>query len=73
MSTRRKKRLAIIGAGPAGLAAAWKLRDAGDIEITMFEKSQGVFGRAATRSRHGVRLDPGANCRVRSDSTAGGG
>jgi predicted NAD/FAD-dependent oxidoreductase len=57
----RKKWLAIIGAGPAGLAAAWKLRDESDIEITVFEKSRGVFGRAATRSRHGLRLDPGAN------------
>ena len=61
MSVSRRKRLAIIGAGPAGLAAAWKLRDAADIEVTVFEKSRGVFGRAATRSRHGVRLDPGAN------------
>ena len=56
-----KRRLAIIGAGPAGLAAAWKLRDAGAIEVTVFEKSRGVFGRAATRTRHGLRLDPGAN------------
>jgi predicted NAD/FAD-dependent oxidoreductase len=56
-----KQRLAIVGAGPAGLAAAWKLRDADDIEITVFEKSLGLLGRAATRSRHGLRLDPGAN------------
>jgi predicted NAD/FAD-dependent oxidoreductase len=61
MSARRKKRLAIIGAGPAGLAAAWKLRDASDIEITVFEKSRGGCGRAASRSRHGVQIDPGAN------------
>ncbi len=61
MSAVRKRRLAIIGAGPAGLAAAWKLRDAADIDVTVFEKSRGVFGRAATRSRHGLRLDPGAN------------
>ncbi len=57
----RRKRLAIIGAGPAGLAAAWRLRDVADIETTVFEKSKGVFGRAATRTRHGARLDPGAN------------
>lgn len=61
MKARSSKRLAIIGAGPAGLGAAWKLRNADDIEITVFEKSRGVFGRAATRSRHGLRLDPGAN------------
>ncbi len=57
----RRKRLAIIGAGPAGLAAAWRLRDVADIDVTLFEKSRGVFGRAATRTRHGARLDPGAN------------
>ena len=54
------KRLAIIGAGPAGLAAAWKLRDS-ELEVTVFEKSRGLCGRAASRTRHGVRLDPGAN------------
>ncbi len=57
----RRKRLAIIGAGPAGLAAAWRLRHVADIDVTVFEKSRGVFGRAATRTRHGARLDPGAN------------
>ncbi|MEM7010305.1 MAG: FAD-dependent oxidoreductase [Verrucomicrobiota bacterium] len=55
------KRLAIVGAGPAGLAAAWKLRNNSRIEKTIFEKSRGLAGRAASRSRHGVRLDPGAN------------
>ncbi len=54
------KRLAIIGAGPAGLAAAWKLR-LSDWDVTVFEKSRGLSGRAASRTRHGVRLDPGAN------------
>jgi NADPH-dependent 2,4-dienoyl-CoA reductase/sulfur reductase-like enzyme len=57
----RRKRLAIVGAGPSGLAAAWRLRDVPEIDVTVFEKSNGVFGRAATRTRHGVRLDPGAN------------
>jgi predicted NAD/FAD-dependent oxidoreductase len=52
--------LAIIGAGPAGLAAAWKLKDSG-LMTTVFEKSRGLCGRAASRTRHGVRLDPGAN------------
>ena len=60
-SAPRRKRVAIIGAGPAGLAAAWDLRYAADIDVTVFEKSKGVFGRAATRTRHGARLDPGAN------------
>jgi len=54
------KTLAIVGAGPAGLAAAWKLRDS-DWESTIFEKSRGLCGRATSRTRHGARLDPGAN------------
>ena len=39
--------VAIVGAGPAGLAAAYAL----DAPATVFEKSRGVGGRAATRWR----------------------
>lgn len=53
-------RLAIVGAGMSGLAAAWALRTSA-IAVTVFEKSQGVSGRAATRRAHGVRYDHGAN------------
>lgn len=53
-------RIAIIGAGCAGLAAAWSLRTAA-CEVTVFEKSRGFSGRAATRGRYGVRYDHGAN------------
>lgn len=52
--------LAIVGAGPAGAAAAYGLREA-DREITVFEKSRGVCGRAATRRKDGCRYDHGAN------------
>ena len=52
--------LAIVGAGASGCAAAWALRDA-DVSVTIFEKSRGVAGRAATRGRHGARYDHGAN------------
>ena len=41
--------LAIVGAGVAGLAAAWALRDVAAVSV--FEKSRGVAGRAATRRR----------------------
>jgi predicted NAD/FAD-dependent oxidoreductase len=41
--------VAVVGAGAAGLAAAWALRDAA--EVVVFEKSRGVAGRAATRRR----------------------
>jgi len=53
-------RVAIIGAGPSGLAAAWRLRDA-PVAVTVFEKSRGVAGRAASRTRHEARFDYGAN------------
>ncbi|PEN15128.1 NAD/FAD-dependent oxidoreductase [Longibacter salinarum] len=53
-------RLAIIGAGLSGLAAAWRLRTQ-PIEVTIFEKSRGYSGRAATRGKYGARYDHGAN------------
>src|SRR3546814_7137273 len=41
-------RVAIIGAGIAGLACARRLRDAG-LDATLFDKSRGIGGRLATR------------------------
>ena len=54
------KKLALIGAGVAGLSAARLLADT-SIDITILDKSRGVGGRAASRSRHGARYDYGAN------------
>jgi len=51
--------IAIIGAGISGLAAAHTLQDA-HFTITIFEKSRGVGGRAATRKRDGFIYDSGA-------------
>lgn len=53
-------RIAIIGAGAAGLTAAWQLRKA-PCTVQIFEKSRGYTGRAATRSHGVVRYDFGAN------------
>jgi predicted NAD/FAD-dependent oxidoreductase len=52
--------LAIVGGGAAGAAAAYRLRDSGR-DVTVFEKSRGVCGRAATRRRDGCHYDYGAN------------
>lgn len=52
--------VAIIGAGVSGLAAAWRLSQAG-IHSVIFEKSRGLSGRAATRRKHGHHYDHGAN------------
>ena len=53
MPVEPRPTLAIIGAGAAGLAAAWALRDAG-LDVVVFEKSRGVGGRAATRRHEGA-------------------
>lgn len=52
--------IAIIGAGSSGLAAAHTLLDSGQA-VTIFEKSRGVGGRAATRTYEGFTYDYGAN------------
>ena len=52
--------VAIVGAGASGAACAYALRDA-DTDVTVFEKSRGVCGRAATRRKEGCRYDHGAN------------
>src|SRR5271166_6425969 len=53
------KRIAIIGAGMAGLAAAQRLKDCG-FDITLIEKSRGLGGRMATRLVDDLEFDHGA-------------
>lgn len=65
------KSLGIIGAGGAGCGVAYALRDA-DIEVTLFEKSRGVGGRAATRRRNNCYYDHGANYIKPTDSRTEG-
>ena len=57
--SRRMPSIAIIGAGCSGLAAAHELRNAG-FSVTLFEQSQEVGGRAATREQQGFTYDYGA-------------
>ncbi len=54
-------RLAIVGAGVSGLAAARELRRRRpDLDIICYEKSRGLGGRASTRRRDGFTFDHGA-------------
>jgi len=53
------ERIAVIGAGIAGLAAARALHDAGR-EVIVFDKARGVGGRMSTRRASGRRIDHGA-------------
>ena len=53
------ERIAVIGAGMAGLAAAARLREA-DVAVSLFEKSRGLGGRLATRRFEGGAADIGA-------------
>jgi len=52
-------RTLVIGAGIAGLTTARALNQAGH-EVVVLEKSRGLGGRSATRTRHGNRIDHGA-------------
>ena len=58
-STERILNIAVIGAGIAGLVAARSLQDQGHC-VTVFEKSRGVGGRAATRRIGDIGFDHGA-------------
>jgi hypothetical protein len=59
-SKKLMSQLAIVGAGVSGLATAWSLR-ASRTAVTVFEKSRGYSGRAATRRRGDLCYDHGAN------------
>ncbi|MCV7197379.1 FAD-dependent oxidoreductase [Mycobacterium angelicum] len=53
-------RIAIVGAGPAGLAAAVKLRDLGYRDVKIFEKADRVGGKAMSVEVDGRHYDLGA-------------
>lgn len=55
-------RLGVIGAGGGGAAAAYVAANAvPGVEVTVFEKSRGVCGRAAARRRDDIVYEYGAN------------
>ena len=52
--------LAIVGAGPAGLMAAWQAAEAGH-EVTVYEKTNAVGGMSGSFSIAGQRVDFGSH------------
>ena len=54
--------IGIVGAGAGGVAAAFVVANAApDADVTIFEKSGGLCGRAATRRHEDLTYDYGAN------------
>ena len=54
------KKIAVIGAGIAGLACAYALQEAG-CEVTVFEKEMNAGGRMRSRTKDGFVFDIGAD------------
>jgi oxygen-dependent protoporphyrinogen oxidase len=57
---RRRLRVAVIGAGIAGLSAAHRLVQSADVEVTVFEGSQAVGGKLQLGQVGGAVVDLGA-------------
>lgn len=58
-AAQKNKKILIIGAGPAGLATAFKLSKKQDIEVTIWEKSDRVGGLSKTLEHLGNLFDLG--------------
>jgi len=56
-----KKQAIIIGAGPAGLTAAWQLLRHTDIKPVILEETQAIGGISRTAEHHGNRIDIGGH------------
>ena len=58
-------KVAVIGAGIAGLTSAWELHKAG-VDVQVFEREEIVGGRMSTRTKDGLDFDLGANFLIRA-------
>lgn len=58
---KKQPRIAIVGAGPAGLSAAWYLRKNGYRDVEVFEKLDRVGGKCLTFEYEGKKYDLAAH------------
>ena len=61
MAVQCSERICIVGAGPAGLATAHRLRNEGYLNVTVLEKKSRVGGLCLTYDYDGNAFDLGAN------------
>lgn len=64
------KRVAVVGAGVSGLAAAYKLKLHG-LKVTVFEADERAGGKLRTVSRDGLIWDEGANTMTEGEAEVG--
>ena len=60
-ATSKRQHVCIIGAGPAGLTAAYELQQHSDCAITLFEKTEAIGGISQTVNYRGNRIDIGGH------------
>ena len=53
--------IAILGAGPAGVGAAWRLARRGCFDVTLVERGESVGGNAGSFELAGLRVDYGSH------------
>lgn len=56
-----RPRVAILGAGPAGLGAAWQLARQGKADVTVFEQRDDMGGNAGSFELDGLSVDYGSH------------
>ena len=61
MAKEREKKVLIVGAGPAGLTAAYELLKKTDLQPVVFEASNVIGGISQTVKYHGNRMDIGGH------------
>ncbi|XP_028771420.1 protoporphyrinogen oxidase, mitochondrial-like isoform X1 [Neltuma alba] len=67
--SRSVKRVAVVGAGVSGLAAAYKLKSHG-LDVTVFEAQERAGGKLRSVSQDGLIWDEGANTMTESEMEA---